>query len=57
MSTATLDMPTTTPTRTSTGAPAHLDRIVLTGFMGSGKTTTGRLLAERLGWSFLDLDQ
>ncbi len=24
--------------------------------MGSGKTTVGRALAERLGWSFLDLD-
>jgi shikimate kinase len=34
----------------------HIDRIVLTGFMGSGKTTTGRLLAERLGWEFRDLD-
>jgi shikimate kinase len=33
-----------------------LERIVLTGFMGSGKTTTGRLLAEALGWDFLDLD-
>jgi shikimate kinase len=29
---------------------------VLTGFMGSGKTTVGRVLAERLGWQFLDLD-
>lgn len=34
----------------------HLYRIVLTGFMGAGKSTTGRLLAERLGWKFLDLD-
>ncbi len=33
-----------------------IDRIVLTGFMGSGKTSTGRLLAEHLGWRFLDLD-
>ena len=33
------------------------DRIVLTGFMGSGKTTVGSLLAERLGWRFLDLDR
>ena len=31
-------------------------RIVLTGFMGSGKTTVGRLLAEQLGWQFADLD-
>jgi shikimate kinase len=60
MSTATLDMPTTTTTRTEApaqpAAPRNLDRIVLTGFMGSGKTTTGRLLAEALGWTFLDLD-
>jgi shikimate kinase len=31
-------------------------RLVLTGFMGSGKTTVGRLLANRLGWRFVDLD-
>jgi shikimate kinase len=31
-------------------------RIVLTGFMGSGKTTVGPLLAARLGWSFVDVD-
>jgi len=30
--------------------------IYLVGFMGSGKTTVGRLLADRLGWSFVDLD-
>lgn len=33
-----------------------LRRIVLTGFMGAGKSTVGRLLASRLGWQFLDLD-
>lgn len=32
------------------------ERIVLTGFMGSGKSTVGRRLAERLGWTFTDLD-
>lgn len=27
------------------------------GFMGSGKTTVGRTLADRLGWPFRDLDE
>lgn len=31
--------------------------IYLVGFMGSGKTTIGRMLAERLGWSFADIDE
>jgi shikimate kinase len=31
-------------------------RIVLTGFMGSGKTTVGPLVAERIGWTFVDVD-
>lgn len=31
-------------------------RIVLTGFMGSGKSTVGPLLAQRLGWRFADAD-
>ncbi len=30
--------------------------ITLTGFMGSGKTTVGRILADALGCPFLDLD-
>lgn len=31
-------------------------RIVLTGFMGSGKSTVGPILAARLGWQFIDVD-
>ena len=30
--------------------------IYLLGFMGSGKTTVGALLAQALGWPFIDLD-
>jgi shikimate kinase len=35
------------------GAPA----VILIGFMGAGKTSVGRALGERLGWSFEDLDE
>lgn len=31
--------------------------VFLTGFMGSGKSTVGPLLAELLHWRFVDLDQ
>jgi shikimate kinase len=31
-------------------------RIVLTGFMGSGKSTVGPIVAARLGWQFIDAD-
>ena len=36
--------------------PGGRAQIHLTGFMGSGKSTVGRLLARRLLWNFLDLD-
>ena len=31
--------------------------IYLIGYMGAGKTTVGRLLADKLGWHFVDLDE
>lgn len=30
--------------------------VALSGFMGSGKSTVGRLVAAALGWTFVDLD-
>lgn len=32
------------------------DRVFLIGFMGAGKSTVGKLLADRLGFRFVDLD-
>lgn len=33
-----------------------MKRIFLIGYMGSGKTTIGKLLAEKLGFGFIDMD-
>jgi shikimate kinase len=40
----------------ASGRHEAVRRIVLVGFMGSGKSTVGALLASRLGWSFVDFD-
>ena len=37
--------------------PEQRRRVFLIGFMGAGKTSVGRVLAQRLGWKFYDLDQ
>jgi shikimate kinase len=39
-----------------TPVPVDADRIILIGFMGSGKTSVGRVLAARLGWELVDTD-
>ena len=33
-----------------------MKNIVLVGFMGTGKTSTGKVLAQRLGKAFIDMD-
>ena len=34
-----------------------INKVYLTGFMGSGKSTIGPILANTLGWDFFDLDK
>lgn len=36
---------------------ALVKRVLLVGFMASGKSTVGRMLAARLGWDFVDFDE
>lgn len=50
-------MPDTfSPLTLAAGRPPLLRVVCLAGFMGSGKTTVGPLLARQLGWRFEDLD-
>jgi shikimate kinase len=45
------------PSNTPVPGPVTECRVVcLTGFMGSGKSTVGRMLASQLAWHFVDLD-
>lgn len=37
--------------------PGKIRRVFMIGFMGAGKSTAGRILAQRLGWKFYDLDE
>jgi XRE family transcriptional regulator, aerobic/anaerobic benzoate catabolism transcriptional regulator len=41
-----------------TGEPsAPVERVALIGLRGAGKSTLGRLTAERLGWNFIELNK
>ncbi len=59
MTTAMLEEPATVPISLSAAPPAAPlpQRIVLTGFMGAGKSTVGQLVADELGWRFVDVDR
>ncbi len=43
-------------TRAGDRPAAGVCNVVLTGFMGTGKTAAGRALARRVGWKFVDTD-
>ncbi len=38
-------------------APRNIRNLALAGFMGVGKSTVGRMVAEHLGFEFLDTDE
>ncbi len=35
----------------------HLNKVFLTGFMGAGKSSVGRLVASQLEWTYCDTDE
>jgi shikimate kinase len=41
----------------STSRPLHVDRVLLIGMMGAGKTTVGRATGTLLGWPYWDNDE
>jgi XRE family aerobic/anaerobic benzoate catabolism transcriptional regulator len=43
--------------RTPVAERATADRVALIGLRGAGKSTLGRIAAERLGWTFVELDR
>ena len=35
----------------------NTNQLCLIGMMGSGKSSTGKMLSDKLGWNFIDIDQ
>src|SRR5688572_6922823 len=56
MDTKTPFTPAITPSGAAPPMPLLANAIFLVGFMGCGKSTAGRLLAQRVAWKFVDLD-
>jgi shikimate kinase len=50
-------MKTRKDTKKQKGGLINRQNIILTGFMGTGKSTVGKILAERLGYGFVDTDE
>ena len=54
----TADGPTRNDAQQNSASPAALSQsLMLIGLMGSGKTVIGRMLAQSLGWAFVDSDK
>lgn len=45
------------PSRQPAGPKIAVDRVALIGLRGGGKSTLGKLAAERLGWPFVELNR
>ena len=35
----------------------NINQLCLIGMMGSGKSSTGKMLSDKLGWDFIDIDK
>src|SRR4029078_12062442 len=45
------------PAEPETAVATQVERVAVIGLRGAGKSTLGRLAAQRIGWDFIELDQ